>query len=129
MTPVQDLLDYYIGLAKAHDFFLITFIQRQIMTVLILHDFFSNTISMIDVCTLSQYLAFEADENKTEESDLEYILWCCSELIPTEDQSKVYDLPQRQQVQLLAILERYMNDNIEIIASVIIERTGQKLRA
>ena len=129
MPPVQDLLEYYLALVKVHDVFLLTFNQRQLIVLLILHDYFSEHISMIDICSLAQYFIFDPSPESPDESDLEYIIWCCSELIPAEEQHRVYDQPQQPQAELIKQLKDYLYKYHARIDMIILDRSPQKLIA
>lgn len=127
MPPVRDLLEYYLTLVKVQDFFSLTFMQRQLFLLLVIHDFFSERISLIDVCSLSQYINFEPKENVADETELEYIIWCCSELIPAEDQHKVYDQPRQTQQNLIEQLKKYLMDNYDKVNDIVLDRSLNKL--
>lgn len=127
MPPVRDLLEYYLSLIKVQDFFSLTFTQRRLLLLLLIHDFFSERISLIDVCSFSQYLIFEPNEKIPEQTDLEYIIWCCSELIPVEDQHRIYDQPRQTQADLIEQLKKYLVDNLEKVQEIVLDRSENKL--
>lgn len=127
MPPVRDLLEYYVSLVKINDFVLLTFAQRQKLFLLILNDFFSNKISVIDVCTLAQYLLFEPSESNDDEQELEYVLWCCTELVDTEEQNRVYDQRLQQHADLIAHMRKYLEKHCDVVSEIILERSPQKL--
>src|SRR5688500_17299877 len=127
MPPVRDLLDYYLSLIKVTDVFSLSFSQRQKFVLLMLHDFFSERISMIDICSLFQYLVIDSEEANQEEQDLEYVIWCSSKLISTEEQNKIYDQPRQPQSELLIHFKEYSYTHQDTINDIILDRSLQKL--
>lgn len=127
MPPVRDLLDYYVTLVQVQDFFSLNFDQRQKILLLLLHDYFSYKISMIDVCSMAQFLVFEPDQTSQAEIELEYIIWCCSELIDTEEQNKVYEERQQPQNDLLKQMEEYLTIHKAKVIDELIIGSKQKL--